>query len=195
MTHQNSKDNIASQEQEKPIHHLVAKVPVEAMWFGRMIDRLGIIFAFGFLLSMTVLMIEIFMRHLFNAPTLWAHETTTFLCAIGFVFGGLYCASHNKHIRVVPLYDYVSAKTRRLLDIFIYITCAGATAFFSYAAWTSVKRAIMMPDGSFRFETSGSAWNPPAPALLKIFLFIILIGLTLQFIAYAISHIRNISSD
>ena len=163
----------------------------EAGIFGRIIDRIGIVFALGFLLSMAVLIYEIFMRHLLNAPTLWAHETTTFLCASGFVFGGLYCAVHNKHIRVVPIYDAVSPEVRRWLDVVIYIICAISTGFFSVAAWKGVERSIFAPDGRFRMETSGSAWNPPIPALLKLFLFTVLVCLTIQFIIFAIAHLRK----
>jgi len=172
-----------------------APTPVEAGFFGRLIDKLGNIFAIGFLVSMSVLILEIFMRHLFNSPTLWAHETTTFLCGVGFIFGGLYVATHNKHIRVVPIYDNVSPKVKKWLDVFIYVTCAFSTGFFSYAAWLIVERAIFDPQGNIRFETSGSAWNPPTPALLKLFLFIVLVILTIQFIVYAISHLRGSTSN
>ena len=168
-----------------------AVVPPEAGPFGRLIDKLGVLFAFGFLASATVLIFEIFIRHLLDAPTLWAHETTTFLCAIGFVFGGLFCAAHNKHIRVVPLYDNVGPKVRRWLDVFIYLTCAGATGFFSFAAWKVAEKAVIAPGGAFRLQTSGSAWNPPTPALLKIFLLTVLIAMTVMFLVFAIAHLRG----
>ncbi len=47
-----------------------------------------------------------FLRYFFNSPTIWAHETTTFLCGIAFVYGGLYCAARDSHIRVVLIYDH-----------------------------------------------------------------------------------------
>ncbi len=179
-----------------PLPHLEQQntVAEEAGLLGKLIDRIGVIFALGFLVSMSVLIFEIFMRHLLNAPTLWAHETTTFLCASGFVFGGLYCAVHNKHIRVVPVYDSVSPRIKRILDIVIYIICAISTGFFSFAAWKGVERSLFAPDGSIRFETSGSAWNPPTPALLKLFLFIVLVFLTIQFSLFAIAHFRKKSA-
>lgn len=186
---------MTDQKNDQPLDQLEVlekeTVPLESGRFGSLINKLGSVFAFGFVLSMAILIYEIVLRHVFDAPTLWAHETTTFLCAVGFIFGGLFSASHNKHIRVVIIYDYVGPRVKRCLDIGIYITCAISTAFFSYAAWLLVKRAIFTPGGELRFETSGSAWNPPIPALLKMFLLAVLVVMTVQFIVYAFSHIRN----
>lgn len=169
-------------------------VPSGAGWLGRAINRVAPVFAAGFLLSMAVLILEIVLRYVFDAPTLWAHETTTFLCAVGFIFGGLYCASHNKHIRVVLIYDALPPKWRRRMDCLIYLGCALSTGFFSYAAWLVTERAILAPGGEWRMETSGSAWNPPTPALLKMFLLLVLVVLTLQFLVLAWRHLRKDSA-
>ncbi|MDP2699697.1 TRAP transporter small permease subunit [Thalassospira sp.] len=157
---------------------------------GRIVDKTGPFFALCFLVSMGVLITEIFMRHVFNRPTLWAHETTIFLCAIGFVFGGLYCAAHNKHIRVVILYDIVGPHTRRGLDIAISLICALSSAFFAWAAWQMVGRAVFFRDGGIHLETTGSAFNAPYPGVLKIFMLVVLVILTVQFIVLAINYAR-----
>lgn len=170
-------------------------VPVEAGMFGKVMNQLGNIFAIGFLISMAVLIYEIIMRHVFNAPTIWAHETSTFICGMGFVFGGLFCASRNKHIRVVLIYDMVGPRARRVLDIIISLICAASTAFFAYAAWLMVQRAAFSPDGSIRLETSGTAWNPPFPAILKIFLLVVMIALTVQFLLLAFNYLRGKTSS
>lgn len=166
--------------------------PVVSGLFGKMVEKTGTVFAIGFLASMSVLIIEIVMRHVFDSPTLWAHETTTFLCGIGFVFGGLFCAARDKHIRVVILYDIAGPKLRRFLDVAISLICAVASGFFAWAAWLMVGRAAFAPDGTFRLETSGSAWNPPFPSLLKIFLLIVMVALTVQFIILAINYMRGL---
>lgn len=167
-------------------------VPAVSGVFGKMVEKTGTVFAIGFLASMSVLIIEIVMRHVFDSPTLWAHETTTFLCGIGFVFGGLFCASRDKHIRVVIIYDIAGPKLRRLLDIAISLICAVASGFFAWASWLMVSRAAFAPDGSVRLETSGSAWNPPFPSLLKIFLLIVMVALTVQFIILAVNYMRGL---
>lgn len=158
---------------------------------GRAINAVGIIFAIGILIAAGILVIEIFLRYVFNAPTIWAHETVIFLTASAFVYGGLYVVARNGHIRVVLIYDYLSKPVRRYFDIAISITCFLASGMFAWAAWKGVQRAIWTPAGDFRLETSGSAWNPPTPGLLKVFLLFILIIMTIQFLIFAIAYFKK----
>lgn len=164
---------------------------VQAGRFGKWADKLGIIFALGIILAMLILIQEVFLRYVLNAPTIWAHETTIFLCAIAFIFGGLYCTARNSHIRVVILYDLVKGRAKRILNVLISLISAAACVFFALASWVMVERAVFAPDGSFRMETSGSAWNPPTPALLKAFLLVVLVALAFQFLVLAINYARG----
>lgn len=163
----------------------------EAGLVGRVIDRLGIVFALGIVAAMAILIMEVVLRYAFNAPTIWAHETTIFLCAIAFVYGGLYSAARDSHIRVVLIYDYVPKPVRRVLDVCISLVCMVAALFFAYASVLMVGKAILLPDGSFRLETSGSAWNPPTPALLKIFLLIVMGVMAIQFLVLSWNYARG----
>ena len=163
----------------------------EAGLLGKIIAKLGTLFSLAIVLSAAILIVEVAMRYLFNSPTTWAHETVIFLTATTFLFGGLYCASTNKHIRVVLIYDALSPKMRRVFNSAISISCALASALFSWAGWLVVKRAIWTPSGDFRLETSGSAWNPPTPGLLKLFLLGILILLCLQFAILAVNYAKK----
>lgn len=158
---------------------------------GRAIESVGDFFAVAIVLSAAALIFEVVMRYGFGAPTKWAHETVVFLTAITFLYGGLLGAATNNHVRVVLLYDAFSPAVRRWVNVFISIACAVATALFSWAAWLVVKRAVWTPSGEFRLETSGSAWNPPTPGLLKVFLFFILIAMSCQFAVLAINYARR----
>ncbi|MFG6500045.1 TRAP transporter small permease subunit [Sulfitobacter sp. 1A13191] len=163
----------------------------EAGLLGRGIDRLGVIFAFAILASAVILGIEVVLRYVFNAPTIWAHETVIFLNATAFVYGGLYVVSRDAHIRVVLIYDYLSRPWRRILDVVISLVCLVATAFFGWAAWQSLVRAVWTPSGAIRLESSGSAWDPPTPGLLKIFLFSILVIMAVQFAVLAWNYMTR----
>ena len=163
----------------------------EAGLLGRLLNHGGIVFAIGIVASMLILIQEVVLRYVFNAPTIWAHETTVFLCATAFIYGGLYCTARDSHIRVVLLYDLTRGRVRKLLDAVISLICMVAAGFFAWAAWLMVKRAIFRPDGSIRFETSGSAWDPAYPAYLKLFLLAVLAVMALQFLVLAINYVRS----
>ncbi|WP_439957635.1 TRAP transporter small permease subunit [Paracoccus albicereus] len=169
-------------------------IPPEAGLMGRLVDRVAYIFAAGIVISAAVLLMEVFLRYIFNRPTIWAHETTVFLCGLAFTFGGLYCTARNSHIRVVLIYDWLSPPVRRIFDILISIICAIASGFFAYAAWHMVTRAVWTPAGDIRLETTGSAWNPPTPALTKLFIFVVMILLVAQFLIFAVNYARRARS-
>jgi TRAP-type C4-dicarboxylate transport system permease small subunit len=114
-----------------------------------------------------------------------------FLNATAFVYGGLYVVSRDAHIRVVLIYDYLSRPWRRILDVVISLVCLVATAFFGWAAWQSLVRAVWTPSGAIRLESSGSAWDPPTPGLLKIFLFSILVIMAVQFAVLAWNYMTR----
>ena len=181
----------AVEDTKKKILETDAGAIEEAGWLGRIIDKGGIVFAIGIVLSMTILIQEVFLRYVLNSPTIWAHETTIFLCAIAFVYGGLYCTARNAHIRVVIIYDRLSPGPRRVFNIVISLICATSAGFFAWASWLMVERAAFRPDGSFRLQTSGSAWDPPTPAVLKIFMLAVLVVMTVQFVILAVNYARR----
>ncbi len=113
-----------------------------------------------------------------------------FLSGIAFIYGGLYCAARDRHIRVVLIYERLGPRMRRTFDVVISLICAVSSAFFAWASWLMVERAAFRPDGTFRLETSGSAWNPAYPGLLKVFMLVVLTVLALQFLVLAWSYWR-----
>ncbi|MBF2760377.1 MAG: TRAP transporter small permease subunit [Ectothiorhodospiraceae bacterium AqS1] len=178
-------------EQAKPAERPQDARDIPSDPFAAMTLKLGHFFAALFLVSMAILIFEVVMRYAFDRPTIWVHETTIFICAICFVFGGLHSVARNGHIRVVLLYDHVSPAMRRRLDIAIYTICGFATGIFSYAIWPTVVKSFWAPTGEFRMITSGSAWNPPYPTLLRAFLFLVLIAMTVQFAVLVFNRIRR----
>ena len=176
---------------EDPPHVAAAPVPPESGWLGRAVDALGLVFAFCFLLSTAIILWEIVARYVFDAPTQWVHETTTFLCGISFIFGGLYALSHDRHIRVVLIYDAVRGRARRALDVVLSAVGLVTMIFFAFAAWDNAQKAVFAPTGAVRLQTSGSAWNPPFPALVKVFLLVVIVVMAAQFVVHIVNHARG----
>lgn len=164
-------------------------------FFGRVVNSLGIVFAMGILGSALILIIEIVMRHVLNKPTIWAHETVIFINGCAFVFGGLFVAARDAHIRVVLLYDHFPSGFKRYMNVIISILCLAASAMFAWASWLMVKKAAWRPGEGFHLETSGSAWDPVFPGMLKIFVFVVMILLSIQFLIFTVNYLFNKEHD
>lgn len=123
--------------------------------------RTGEALSYVFLASVAVMAYEVAARYLFGAPTIWAHETTICLTAIGFVFGGAYAMQRGAHIRINIVYELCPAGLRRLFDFISAVVTVAYLALLVYAAWIVAARSWAA------METSASAWNQPTPVLLK----------------------------
>ncbi|TPW32944.1 TRAP transporter small permease subunit [Pararhizobium mangrovi] len=175
-----------------PEHTLADESAIaEAGFLGRMIQKGGVFIASLFLISAAFIMYEIFMRYVLNAPTLWTNESTIFICGVSFIYGGLYCVARDRHIRVVLVYDHLPDRWRRVFDVVISIMCFISACFFAWASWTMVEKSWWAPGGALRLEGTGSAWNPPTPALAKGFLMVVMIVMAVQFLVLAVNYLRK----
>lgn len=155
------------------------------------INRIGNWVSILFLVSMFVSVFEVISRYAFDAPTLWAHESTTMLVAVTFAYGGLFCLSRNSHISIKILYDTVSPRTRQGLDIFNAVLSFIYTAAIAYAAFEMARKSLFTPMGDFRLETSGSAWNPAIPPIVKSVLFLCMTTMAVQSVLHFIKAVTG----
>ena len=159
--------------------------------FDRMIQRIGQAVAWLVFVAMLVSVYEVIMRYGFNAPTEWAHETTTFLVATIFALGGPYALATNKHIQIRILLDRLSPRKRSWLELLNLVLGILFCLAIGYAAWVLAVNATHAPDGSWRLETSGSSWNPPLPAFIKIIILISIALMALQQVVRISQHWRK----
>lgn len=186
MTH----DSDTPDAVEHPGHATPRAIP-EAGLMGRIVDRVSDVFSAGILLAAGILILEVFLRYVFTAPTIWGHETVVFLIATVFIFGGLAGASRDRHIRVVLIYDALPPRARRAFDVVISALCALSALFFTFATWVAMQRAIFAPSGEFRLQTTGTAFDAPYPGILRVVLFVVLLLLCLQFVILAVNYARG----
>jgi TRAP-type C4-dicarboxylate transport system permease small subunit len=112
----------------------------------------GRVAAWLFLLAVGVTVYEVTARYLFQAPTSWAHETTTTLCAIGFALGGAYAFARDEHIRITFLVDRARPALRRALQVMALLLGVIYLAGLGYAA---TGQAV---ESAWRFDAAG--WAP-----------------------------------
>jgi TRAP-type C4-dicarboxylate transport system permease small subunit len=159
--------------------------------FDRVIAGSTKILAWTIFVAFVITVIEVVARYVFNSPTFWAHESTTFLIAATFLIGGPIALARDKHIRVRMFYDGISPARRRLLDIFNSVLALIFFAGLAFAGWIMVGKSWFSPIGELRLEGTGTSWNPPTPALLKMLVLICVAIMFVQSLLHLVAAIRR----
>lgn len=142
-------------------------------------------------IAMAISVYEVIMRYGFDSPTSWVHESVVMLVAVIFALGGPAALASNKHIRVRVLYDTVGPRFRLWLDRFNDIVTFGFCLAMSYAAYTMTWTATHNPLGEWSLERSGTAWNPPFPALVKGIILLALGVMCIQAFIHMLQSLRG----
>lgn len=143
-----------------------------SVWIGRT-------FSYVFLIAVALTCLEILLDYLFRAPTIWVHDTTIMLSAIGFLFGGAYALQLRAHIRITSVYDRFPPGVRHWCDaIAIVVALAYLLVLASETGQQAYESISIM-------ERSGRAWNVPMPVVIRSALFL---G-TVLLIAQALSNL------
>ena len=129
---------------------------IDAMseWSGRTMSWL-------FLSTVIAVFYEVIGRYFFNSPTIWGFELSLFGSAAAIIVAGAYCTKHGSHIAITALQEVLSAKARKRLELFNMIFAAIVCAVMAFATAEWGWKALTS------WQRTGSAWNPPAPALVK----------------------------
>lgn len=152
--------------------------------------KLGNVVGWLYFVAVAISVFEVVMRYGFNRPTSWAHETTLMLVGIGMLWGGTYCMAEDRHIRVTVIRDMLSRRLRRIVDVIVGVLNLLFCAGLAWAGYIMTQKALFDPTGAFRAQRSGSAFNSPAPAVVKTVLFIVVVLMTIQAIQQLWLRIR-----
>ena len=154
------------------------------------IVKLGNVIGWLFFAAVVISVFEVIMRYGFNRPTTWVHETTLMIVGIGMLWGGTYCMAEDRHIRVTVIRDAMGERARRIVDVFVGLLSLLFCSGLAWAGYFMAQKALFDPTGVFRAQRSGSAFNSPAPAVVKTVLFIVVILMTIQAIQQLWSNIK-----
>ena len=159
------------------------------------IQKLGNVLSYLFIFTVAISFYEILLRYIFNSPTIWVHETATFIGGFLFVYGGAYVLARDKHVRVVLIYDNVSEKAKKYLNILHHILGLFFAGTLAYGSYNMARDSWVKPWGDIIPETSGSAWDPAFPAYLKGIIFVVFCVMVIQFILYLVAEINSLIKD
>jgi TRAP-type C4-dicarboxylate transport system permease small subunit len=155
------------------------------------VDRYSRAVAWLVLIAMVISVLEVISRYVFDSPTSWVHEMVIFLIAVLFALGGAGAMARDRHIRVRIIYDAVSPKWRRWLDVLNGVLTVGFTLGMSYAAYTMFYRSVADPLGGWTLERSGTSWNPPFPSMTKGIILVALAIMAMQSVLHLVQALRG----
>ena len=154
----------------------------------KLIDKQGELTSFLIYPLVLIVLFEVLMRYLFNAPTIWGFEATAFAYGLHYMFGISYTERHSGHVKVDILTARLSEKTQAILGILTYsFIFLPVFSFMMVGAYEFAHTSIVDR------ELNSTSWAPPIypfKALMALcFLFLLLQGL-----ATLLKHIRTLTN-
>lgn len=146
-----------------------------ALFIGRVVMLLIII--------MTLVMLyEVFLRYVIEAPTLWANELTLWIAGFVFLLSGLYAMQQRCHIRIFILYDILPRPMRHACDVVsVFMICL----FAFFLVYGSYKQVFAIK--FHRWEMFGTAFDPPIPATIQPMILVVAVLVAIQAVANLIA--------
>jgi len=122
------------------------------------ISRVGL---FLVAVIVAIMFFEVFMRYFLEKPTLWVNEMSLWIGGFIYLLAGLYVLQQRGHIRITLLYDAVPRTVQRIFDIITTICICLFGAMIIHGGFNEAAQKYG------RWETFGTAWDPPIPATMK----------------------------
>lgn len=148
-------------------------------------EQVGKLTAYLALPLVGVVVYEVIMRYIFDAPTSWGFELTTFLYGIHFILGFGYTHKHDGHVAIDVFEAKLPRRPRTLLRIItnlvIFLPTIGLLSTWS----------VLYAATSWQYwERASSSWAPP----VYPFKTIMAIGFVLFFLQGVSKLIHDIRS-
>ena len=107
-------------------------------------------------LAMTIFVtLDVFLRYVFNAPTIWANEASSYLLLLMVFMGSAYALREKAHIRIDVVVTRLPRQVQDWLQVFSSITFlifTGVLCYFTLSIFLDTVRFA---------ETSRSLWDIP----------------------------------
>ena len=151
--------------------------------FNRLLGKVAAYFA---LIMMLAQIFSVVARYVFSFGLISVQETVIYGHALIFLLGSAFVLQENKHVRVDVIYEALSHKARRWVDLIgligFVLPVAGVILWFS---WPYVARSWST------FEGSRQAGGLPAIFLLKTAILIFAVSVLLQVVATVARILRG----
>lgn len=116
---------------------------------------------------------EVFMRYVFNAPTIWGFELTIIIYGIHFILGYSYTDAYDGHVRVDVFSNRLRPRNKAILEIITLLVI-----FFPFMTLMTIFAAKFALLSTSMRELASTSWAPPIwPVKLLMFVGFVLLWL------------------
>ncbi|MBX3503303.1 MAG: TRAP transporter small permease subunit [Alphaproteobacteria bacterium] len=148
----------------------------------------GALAALLVIVLVVLMLYDVVMRYVFDAPTIWGNDLNTWLMGASFVLSIAYAMSTDSHVRVDLLYDRRTRPRIRYFDLAgLTLIVLPTVAFLSWGLYDHFLSALKSGE---RSGTGG--WNPITWPF-KLVMFVGFAIFTLQILAEIIKRIASLS--
>ncbi|MFN3642596.1 MAG: TRAP transporter small permease subunit [Gemmobacter sp.] len=134
----------------------------------RLSEAIGRALAWVLLAVALLSWMEVLLRYVFRAPTVWAPEIIQAMTATVFLFAGSVAMSRNMHIRITPLHDALPRGMQRVIAALCLACALVFLGGLTWGAWNQFAGSVWRFAGDrWMPEMTGRAWNVPLPPLTR----------------------------
>ncbi|NYT44260.1 TRAP transporter small permease subunit [Pollutimonas thiosulfatoxidans] len=129
---------------------------------GKLNEVIGEGSGYLYFLVFAICLMEILLRFFFNSPTTWAFEVTIALCGIQYCLAGGNAHRLGRHIRIDAIYLAFPLRLRKVFDVVGEVIISLVVSSIVYGSGVQALRALSA------WQTTGSAFDSPAPTFMKL---------------------------
>jgi TRAP-type C4-dicarboxylate transport system permease small subunit len=134
----------------------------------RLSEAIGRALAWVLLAVALLSWMEVFLRYVLRAPTVWAPEIIQAMTATVFLFAGSVAMSRDMHIRITPLHDALPRAAQRIVAALCLATALVFLGGLLWGAWNQFAGSVWRFSGDrWMPEMTGRAWNVPLPPVTR----------------------------
>ncbi len=153
-----------------------------------LVEKQGQLSSFLVYPLLIIVIYEVIMRYVFNAPTIWGFEATAFAYGLHFMLGLSYTENQAGHVKVDILTSRLSAKAQAILGVVTYVLI-----FLPVYALMTVGAFKFAYTSTITNELNSTSWAPPIWPF-KILMAVSFLLLVMQGLSTLLRNIRTLAS-
>jgi len=146
-------------------------------WVDRVTWSISRVAMWAVAFIVAIIFYEVVLRYIFLKPTLWVNELSLWVAGGVYLTAGLYSLQQRSHIRIFIIYDLAPRWLRQVFDT-LSVLCVCVFAFAVIWGGFGEAKAKLL-----RWETFGTAFDPPIPATIKPLILLTVLLLAIQSIS------------